>query len=69
MSFWSRFKPKPAPLPSPCRKTCMVNDDGICLGCGRLPDEIADWQGAPRERQLQILDLSAKRLKQLRASA
>ena len=28
---------------SPCTKVCTLDGEGICVGCGRLLDEIANW--------------------------
>ncbi|WP_036280965.1 DUF1289 domain-containing protein [Methylocystis sp. ATCC 49242] len=28
---------------SPCVKVCKLNDKGVCTGCGRDLDEIANW--------------------------
>ncbi len=29
---------------SPCRKVCRLDEDGMCVGCFRMLDEIANWQ-------------------------
>jgi hypothetical protein len=28
---------------SPCRKVCRLDEDGMCVGCFRMLDEIANW--------------------------
>jgi predicted Fe-S protein YdhL (DUF1289 family) len=28
---------------SPCTKVCTLDGEGICMGCGRRLDEIANW--------------------------
>ena len=55
------------PLQSPCVKTCVLDPQaGLCLGCGRSLDEIADWSGmdeAGRDRILAELPARMKKLK------
>lgn len=31
---------------SPCIRTCCLDDDEICIGCGRSLQEIIDWNEA-----------------------
>jgi predicted Fe-S protein YdhL (DUF1289 family) len=31
------------PIYSPCIDVCIVDADGLCVGCGRQLDEIARW--------------------------
>jgi predicted Fe-S protein YdhL (DUF1289 family) len=41
-------------VPSPCISVCTMDAAaGICIGCGRTLDEIAEWS---------VLDAAAKRL-------
>ena len=43
------------PLPSPCIGVCVMDaQSGLCTGCLRTIDEIADWGMAPEERKRQI---------------
>ncbi|MBK6964760.1 MAG: DUF1289 domain-containing protein [Bacteroidales bacterium] len=28
---------------SPCRKVCRLDEEGMCVGCFRMLDEIANW--------------------------
>ncbi len=28
---------------SPCRKVCRLDEQGMCVGCFRMLDEIANW--------------------------
>lgn len=35
--------PSPAAAESPCVKVCVIDDDGLCVGCARTLDEIAGW--------------------------
>ncbi|MBP1805570.1 DUF1289 domain-containing protein [Rubellimicrobium aerolatum] len=58
---WSREEPQ-----SPCRKVCVIHpDSGLCVGCLRTRDEIADWSlMTPDARESLMLELPgrAKRL-------
>lgn len=29
---------------TPCVRNCCLDDDNVCLGCGRALDEILQWQ-------------------------
>jgi predicted Fe-S protein YdhL (DUF1289 family) len=50
--------------PSPCVRNCCLDDDDVCLGCGRSLPEIVAWSTSPEERKLEILGLSRERLEQ-----
>jgi len=58
--------PASSPVTSPCTAVCRLNDAQICIGCGRSADEIAEWLGASRERQLAIRRAASARLESLR---
>lgn len=32
-----------SPCPSPCVRNCTLNDQDVCLGCGRTLDDITGW--------------------------
>jgi predicted Fe-S protein YdhL (DUF1289 family) len=49
-------------IASPCINNCTLNEDDICLGCGRLIDEITDWHDANDEQKIFIIDTGKKRL-------
>ncbi len=41
---------------SPCNELCLVDEDtGLCVGCLRTSDEIADWQNYSNEKKLEVL--------------
>lgn len=42
-------------IPSPCCQLCELNDDDICVGCGRTFDEIRDWLAMDDEERLAVL--------------
>jgi uncharacterized protein len=48
-------------LPSPCIRNCCLDEQDICLGCGRSLDEIRDWGNAPDAVRQRILDNAAAR--------
>jgi predicted Fe-S protein YdhL (DUF1289 family) len=37
----------PAGVPSPCVRLCTLDDDDMCVGCGRTLDDIRRWQAMP----------------------
>lgn len=52
-------------IKSPCRKVCKLNEDRICIGCGRTADEITQWVWlSAKERQQKTIE-SRQRLLQL----
>ena len=47
---------------SPCIRRCCLDDHDICLGCGRMLDEILAWGEASAEaRRAIILTAQARR--------
>jgi uncharacterized protein len=40
---------------SPCRKVCRLDEDGMCVGCFRMLDEIANWEIMHTEERLDVL--------------
>lgn len=34
------------PIESPCIRNCCLNDDDICVGCGRSLQEITRWSAS-----------------------
>ena len=47
------FTPLPT-VESPCVSICRMSD-GLCEGCGRTLDEIAEWSTASDDRRRAIL--------------
>ncbi|TIH11234.1 DUF1289 domain-containing protein [Pseudomonas leptonychotis] len=39
---------------SPCRRQCCLDDQDVCLGCGRALAEILEWGTADRARKRAI---------------
>ncbi|RYY76128.1 MAG: DUF1289 domain-containing protein [Gammaproteobacteria bacterium] len=46
---------------SPCVRDCCLNDDDICMGCGRSLEEITQWSASTKEDKEKILLRSADR--------
>lgn len=40
---------------SPCRLVCRLNEQGMCVGCYRMLDEIANWEIMSNEEKFEIL--------------
>lgn len=47
---------------SPCVRNCCLDDDNVCLGCGRALDEIVRWGSAGDEDKRAILARSRARI-------
>ena len=50
---------------SPCRRQCCLNEQDICLGCGRCLDEILEWGKADAGRRRAICQSAQARLEAL----
>lgn len=46
---------------SPCVRNCCLDDDDVCMGCGRSITEITQWSAASLEDKQKILYLAAER--------
>ncbi len=57
-----------APLASPCRRQCCLDDGDVCLGCGRTLQDILDWGAADDARRRQICREAEQRLRQRKAA-
>ncbi len=44
-----------AAVPSPCVDICRLDARGLCIGCRRTLDEIAEWSRASEARRREIL--------------
>ncbi|KAF5030606.1 hypothetical protein DSECCO2_636430 [anaerobic digester metagenome] len=40
---------------SPCKRVCRLDEEGMCVGCYRNLDEIANWAIMSREEKLEVL--------------
>lgn len=41
---------------SPCTGVCMLDDDGLCLGCRRTAAEIARWPLMGDDERLHLME-------------
>ena len=53
--------PLPSTVPSPCVRNCCLDEQDVCLGCGRSLDEIRVWSEAADGERLSILERAAER--------
>jgi uncharacterized protein len=47
---------------SPCVRTCCLDDDDVCIGCGRALAEIVAWGTADDPTRRAILERSRERV-------
>ena len=50
-------------IESPCVRNCCLDQQDVCLGCGREIEEIIRWGGASDEEKKKILVDSKERIK------
>jgi predicted Fe-S protein YdhL (DUF1289 family) len=61
--FESMYPPHPSdPLASPCVRNCCLDDDDVCMGCGRSLPEIVAWSTASDAEKAATLARSRERL-------
>lgn len=58
----SVFTPDIHSAANPCVRNCCLDDDNICLGCGRSLPEILEWHHAGQQRHCQIRLAAQQRL-------
>lgn len=51
----------PSSVPSPCVRNCCLDEQEVCMGCGRTLDEIRDWGVADDAQRNRILERAAGR--------
>jgi len=52
-----------SPIVSPCIKVCAIDGtSGLCLGCGRTLNEIAQWARFDETERRQVMDALPGRL-------
>jgi predicted Fe-S protein YdhL (DUF1289 family) len=52
----------PSEIASPCVRTCCLDDDDVCIGCGRALAEIVAWGTAGDAERRAILERSRARV-------
>jgi hypothetical protein len=63
----SRSIPEAPPttdVASPCVRSCCLDDDDVCIGCGRALHEIVAWGTADDATRRAILERSRARVAQ-----
>lgn len=43
-------------MKSPCRRVCNLDDQQICIGCGRTWTEIKEWTTYSDEQRQNVID-------------
>lgn len=43
-------------MKSPCRRVCKLDDQQICIGCGRTWTEIKEWNTYSDEQRQNVID-------------
>ena len=46
---------------SPCIHLCKLDEHGVCIGCFRTIQEIADWAGMTESQKKQVIAVLAQR--------
>lgn len=42
-------------IKSPCKLVCRLNQHGMCVGCNRMLDEIANWEIMTNEERFDVI--------------
>jgi hypothetical protein len=58
-----RFGPIASSVDSPCINVCRLDESGVCMGCGRLLSEIADWSRMTNQQKREVCEQAANRLR------
>ncbi len=49
-------------IESPCVRNCCLDKQDVCIGCGRMVDEIIRWGDSDDKEKLLILENVEKRM-------
>lgn len=52
-------------IPSPCNKICTLNQNNVCVGCGRSRDEIGSWSQLSDGEKKRVIGRAKARLEAL----
>lgn len=52
-------------MKSPCIRMCTLNENDVCLGCGRLLNEITSWTSYSDQKRQALLLLCNERKRSL----
>lgn len=64
MALFDPSRPQVDPLQSPCVRNCCLDEQDVCLGCGRTLAEIRAWSSLSERERQQVLDLCEERKRQ-----
>lgn len=64
MALFDPSRPKTDPLQSPCVRNCCLDEQDVCLGCGRTLGEIRAWSSLSERERQQVLALCEERKQQ-----
>lgn len=53
--------------PSPCRRLCTLNEQDVCVGCGRTLADITGWTAMTEDEQRACVQQARVRVRQFRA--
>ncbi|MDE1998176.1 MAG: DUF1289 domain-containing protein [Burkholderiales bacterium] len=49
------------PVASPCVQVCRLNQNDVCVGCGRTLQEIAQWTRMTEDEKARCVERAAER--------
>jgi predicted Fe-S protein YdhL (DUF1289 family) len=52
-------------IPSPCNKICTLNENDVCVGCGRNRREIGSWSQLSDGEKKRVIGRAKERLETL----
>jgi len=58
--MFSRHADTPT-VDAPCVRNCCLNEQDVCMGCGRHFTEIQQWHGMSAEQRAELLKVAALR--------
>jgi uncharacterized protein len=61
MALYEQGRRPVEPLQSPCVRNCCLDEEDVCLGCGRTLDEIRTWSSLDEAKRREILALAEAR--------
>lgn len=64
MALFDPSRPKTDPLQSPCVRNCCLDEQDVCLGCGRTLAEIRAWSSLSERERQQVLTVCEERKRQ-----
>lgn len=53
-------------MKSPCVRQCTLNENDMCLGCGRMLYEITSWVSFSEQKRAEVMTQCQNRLQALK---